>query len=143
MKLFFLLTAIVFCFSFLQASETEVTIKVDNIPIAEGNIRIGLFDTEEAFRDKKYLENSPVIEVTEKGSLSTTIKLKPGTYAIGVVHDLNKNGQLDVSKGFKIPVEPLGFSNNPKIMFGPPKYSQCLVEVTEEAFEVKIVLKTK
>ena len=44
----------------------------------------------------------------------------PGTYAISLVHDENSNGKLDVS--VMIPNEGFGFSRNPTVTFGPPKF---------------------
>ncbi len=44
----------------------------------------------------------------------------PGTYAISLVHDENRNGKLDVS--VMIPNEGFGFSRNPIVTFGPPNF---------------------
>jgi uncharacterized protein (DUF2141 family) len=45
--------------------------------------------------------------------------LKPGTYALLVIHDENGNGKLDMTLG--IPREGFGFSNNPTIHMRPPR----------------------
>ena len=47
----------------------------------------------------------------------------PGTYAISLVHDENSNGKLDVS--IMIPKEGFGFSRNPTVTFGPPKFQSA------------------
>ena len=47
----------------------------------------------------------------------------PGTYAISLVHDENSNGKLDVS--VMIPNEGFGFSRNPTVTFGPPKFKSA------------------
>ena len=44
-----------------------------------------------------------------------------GQYAIAVIHDENSNAKLDTALG--IPREGFGFSRNPVIMFGPPRFS--------------------
>lgn len=49
--------------------------------------------------------------------------LAPGTYAIAVIHDANGNGRLDTMLG--IPREGFGFSRNPAIRFGPPRFSSA------------------
>jgi uncharacterized protein (DUF2141 family) len=46
-----------------------------------------------------------------------------GTYAISLVHDENSNGKLDTS--VMIPREGFGFSRNPTITFGPPKFKSA------------------
>ena len=45
----------------------------------------------------------------------------PGTYAISLIHDENGNGKLDTR--VIIPREGFGFSRNPAITFGPPKFA--------------------
>ncbi len=47
----------------------------------------------------------------------------PGTYAISLVHDENSNGKLDTS--MMIPNEGFGFSRNPTVTFGPPKFKSA------------------
>ncbi len=46
--------------------------------------------------------------------------LPAGDYAIAVIHDANQNEKLDTMLG--IPREGFGFSRNPAIRFGPPRY---------------------
>jgi uncharacterized protein (DUF2141 family) len=47
--------------------------------------------------------------------------LAPGDYAVAVIHDANGNGKLDTVMG--IPREGFGFSRNPAIGFGPPRFT--------------------
>ena len=54
--------------------------------------------------------------------------LAPGTYAVAVIHDANGNARLDTMMG--IPREGFGFSNNPAIGFGPPRFSAAGFTVT-------------
>lgn len=44
-----------------------------------------------------------------------------GDYAISVVHDENENARADMLMG--IPREGVGFSENPRLLFGPPKFA--------------------
>ncbi|MBK8506346.1 MAG: DUF2141 domain-containing protein [Saprospiraceae bacterium] len=55
--------------------------------------------------------------------------------------DLNQNSILDTKTLFKIPRNLFGFSNNPRILFGPPSVNQCKFEVNEQRKEIKIHLK--
>jgi uncharacterized protein (DUF2141 family) len=52
-----------------------------------------------------------------------SIDMPPGAYALSVVHDENGNGRLDTRLG--IPREGFGFSNNPRIWFGPPSFESA------------------
>ena len=47
--------------------------------------------------------------------------LPPGTYAAALIHDENSNAKLDTIMG--IPREGFGFSRNPHIGFGPPRFA--------------------
>jgi uncharacterized protein (DUF2141 family) len=49
--------------------------------------------------------------------------ISPGNYAIAVIHDENGNSKLDTFVG--IPREGFGFSRNPGIGFGPPRFSRA------------------
>lgn len=53
--------------------------------------------------------------------------LPAGDYALSVVHDENGNGRLDSFAG--IPREGFGFSRNPAIRFGPPRFVQAVFPV--------------
>lgn len=46
--------------------------------------------------------------------------LPQGHYAVAVIHDANGNDKLDTMLG--IPKEGFGFSRNPAIRFGPPRF---------------------
>ncbi|MEX2578011.1 MAG: DUF2141 domain-containing protein [Verrucomicrobiales bacterium] len=122
----------------MQAADLEVV--VEGIEKIEGDLRIGIFDCEEDFRTNP-LEQSTTIEITEVGPVTTLIEgLPPGIYAIAVVWDLNKNGEVDTTGIFKRPTEPVAFSNAPKIVFGPPKFEDCRFELTEEGERLVMTL---
>ena len=44
-----------------------------------------------------------------------------GHYAIALIHDENGDGKLDTRLG--IPCEGVGFSRNPRLLFGPPRFA--------------------
>lgn len=46
-----------------------------------------------------------------------------GHYAVAVIHDANNNAKLDTLLG--IPREGFGFSRNPTINFGPPRFKSA------------------
>ena len=53
--------------------------------------------------------------------------LAPGGYALAVFHDENRNRKLDVVIG--IPREGFGFSRNPVVRFGAPKFRQVRIDL--------------
>lgn len=54
--------------------------------------------------------------------------LPTGNYAIALIHDENGNNKLDTFMG--IPKEGFGFSRNPAIRFGPPKFDSAQFSVS-------------
>lgn len=102
----------------------EITVK--NIKDYKGSIRVSLFNNEKDFLEKTLESKVVVASATE----ATVVfeKLKPGEYAVSVIHDLNDNKKLDT--GFMgIPKEPYGFSNNARGQFGPPSYESSKLVV--------------
>jgi uncharacterized protein (DUF2141 family) len=51
----------------------------------------------------------------------------PGSWALSVIHDENGNGRLD--RFLAVPREGFGFSRNPRIRFGPPRFEEVRFEV--------------
>jgi uncharacterized protein (DUF2141 family) len=54
-----------------------------------------------------------------------------GTYAIAIVHDENGNGRLDTM--MMMPREGFGFSRNPAIRLGPPRFADAAFAVGDAA----------
>jgi uncharacterized protein (DUF2141 family) len=52
-----------------------------------------------------------------------------GTYAVAIVHDENGNGRLDTM--MMMPREGFGFSRNPRLRMGPPRFSEAAFAVGE------------
>jgi uncharacterized protein (DUF2141 family) len=68
--------------------------------------------------------------------------LVPGGYALAILHDENRNNKLDVLVG--IPREGFGFSRNPVVRFGAPKFRQVRIDLrpgfTRETVRMQYVL---
>lgn len=109
----------------LAQGKLEVTIK--NIKELKGAIRVALFNNEKDFL-KQAIESKIVKASADEVSVVFD-KLKPGEYAVSVIHDVNENQELD--KGFMgIPKEPYGFSNDARGKFGPPSYGESKLTVS-------------
>jgi uncharacterized protein (DUF2141 family) len=65
--------------------------------------------------------------------------LPSGSYAVALFHDENGNGKLDTR--FGIPTEGVGFSNNPRMTFGPPSFAQARFAVTDQPVRETVKLK--
>lgn len=65
--------------------------------------------------------------------------IAPGDYAITVLHDENGNAKLDTVLG--IPREGVGFSNNPRLIAGPPRFDSVRFRVNGTTVATTIRLK--
>jgi len=62
-----------------------------------------------------------------------------GSWALAVVHDENGNGRLDTFAG--IPREGIGFSRNPRVTFGPPRFRSAEFAVGGSRIEQDVRLR--
>lgn len=107
------------------AAELRVTVR--NVKSSEGDVKVGLYATPEAFdkRRKTFGALSPA----QPGEVVVVFRdLPPGRYGIAVLHDLNSNGEMDNNLlGF--PKEPFGFGNDARIKLAPPAFADMAVTV--------------
>ncbi len=132
--------AAAFTFSSEADAGEPITVTISNVRAAKGDLLVGLYDSKRNFA-KRPLRQSPKIRLTSSGTVRATIpNVPPGTYAIVVLHDVNKNGKLDKSP-VGMPKEPFGFSNNPPIPRGMPAYSACTFTMGTSPKKMSIRLK--
>ena len=65
--------------------------------------------------------------------------LPAGGYAVAVIHDENNNAKLDTFAG--IPKEGFGFSRNPPIRFGPPKFAAARFTLSGDANAQQVTMR--
>jgi uncharacterized protein (DUF2141 family) len=121
MKKIALVSLLVIMASAASIAQTKLTVTIENIKGKKGSLRLGVFDSEEGFLKKAI--GGRVIK--PEGDKVTIVfdDLKPGKYAISIIHDENDNNEVD-KKAFGIPKEGLGFSNNAMGKFGPPTFEE-------------------
>lgn len=119
----------------------SLTIEVEGLKNKSGQICATIFDKSQGFpRDSKNALQSQCIKFTEASQKLTFKNLKAGTYAVALFHDANDNGNLDIG-AFNAPIEGFGFSNNPEIFAGPPKFNASAVTVSKANTDIKIKMK--
>ena len=118
----------------LSASADTLAVTVNNIKKA-GEIHVAVYDNAQAFEADRGEQGgaSPgitegTIEMVEPDSVTYVYELPPGTYAIGIFHDVNLNNKMD-DNFFGIPKEQFGFSNNARAFFGPPSFEAAAFEL--------------
>jgi uncharacterized protein (DUF2141 family) len=121
------------------ATATDLTVKVEGIREARGTIRLELDGSAAAWDNKEKptaLGSTPAVI----GAVTYTFKgLPPGRYAVGVYHDANDNGELDMNL-VGIPKEDFGISNDPNLM-RKPTFEESHVDVGDADRHITIHLK--
>ncbi len=105
----------------MASTDSSLDVAVSGLRSKKGNVLICLTASSKAFPDCSKDPNAlkRTVKATAAGSVSFGA-VASGTYALSLIHDENGNGKLDTSMA--IPSEGFGFSRNPKITFGPPKF---------------------
>lgn len=108
-----------------------LTVKVDHIARRGGNLRLALYDEKlfgdddaQPIADKVVSATPPVESVTFDG-------VPPGTYAIKMFQDANRNEKFDMN-WLGLPYERYGFSNNARpdwMRLSPPRFKAAKIEL--------------
>ncbi|MBD2251005.1 DUF2141 domain-containing protein [Nostoc parmelioides] len=112
---------------------TKLTVVVNGIRQQKGAICFRVYASEKGFPMSDTSEiQSGCTRVTGKSVTKSFSGLKPGKYAVAIVHDENGNRKLDTDF-FGIPKEGFGISNNPivSIQTGTPAFSKSSFTVTK------------
>jgi uncharacterized protein (DUF2141 family) len=99
-----------------------LTIEVANVRAARGHVRLDLCPEGKFLSDDCPWHGSAPAQF---GTTSVTISGVPaGRYAVQAYLDENDNDRVDRAL-FGIPREGIGFSNDAKIVLGPPKFREA------------------
>lgn len=77
--------------------------------------------------NEKAYQHGP-FPITGDHATVTFEHVKPGHYAVAVIHDENMNHKLD-RNFLGIPKEGFGFANNPRVAFSAPSWAAAAIDV--------------
>ncbi|MET0285513.1 MAG: DUF2141 domain-containing protein [Polyangiales bacterium] len=123
-------------------SLTTVTVMIAGFRNVEGVALVTLYDSEQNWL--KMPKAVQVVRAPLKGSeLRIDFKdVKPGTYALQVVHDENKNNKLDMRwLPYPKPIEGVGVSNDPDNKAGAPKWEAAKFDVGPAPASIKVTVR--
>jgi len=103
------------------AVAAELTVTVDNLRSAKGDVRLSAYASAAEWPDNSAAANDQVA-AAQPGSVVFHFDLPPGIYAIACFHDENANGQFD-QNFLGIPQEGYGFSNNLHPFLSAPSFA--------------------
>jgi uncharacterized protein (DUF2141 family) len=108
-------------------AQVRLQVSVSDMRSSDGNITITIYpDDPPHFLDGKYKLARQIVPVKSPVTRVCFAVAAPGFYAVALFHDENNNHHLDTTL-LGIPSEGYGFSQNPKLFLGPPKFSQVRV----------------
>lgn len=116
----------------------DVSIKVESIRSASGVILVAICDAGSFLTaDCPYYGKAPI----RGGTAQMTFNgVKPGVYAVQVIHDENGNLKFDTNF-LGIPTEGFGFSNDAWGSVGPPTFDAAAIRVANTQIGVRIKLR--
>lgn len=119
---YLLLISLLAASSFTFAS--EITIKLTGLKSTRGKVLLALYDSSKGFPDDYNMAIEQAVVKTHNNFSHTFKDLPAGNYAIALFHDKNSNEKLDTNF-LGIPKEGFGFSNNPRVLTGPPGFNKA------------------
>jgi len=122
-----------------QANSATLSVEISGVSEAKGILSAKVSASADAHDGKSKPTAAERLTITSKDTVTLRFTdLKPGQYAVSVMHDENENGQLD-SNIVGIPKEGYGFSNNPRVM-RKPTFDEAKFELGASDLTIKIDL---
>ncbi len=105
---------------------SEVEVSIEGLRNGRGDVHLCL--TREPRHFPNCRNDPAAIKRTVPASAHrVTLNVVPGEYALSIFHDENRNRELDTM--LRIPREGFGFSRNPRIRFGAPRFRDVRVGI--------------
>jgi len=101
-----------------------IHVKILNIRNSTGAVGCALFESPVGFPTDflRSATNVMMMKIRKTQARCDFEDISPGTYAIAVIHDENRNGKLETN-WLGMPTEGYGFSNEAKGLVGAPSFS--------------------
>lgn len=110
----------------------SLDVKLDGFQNDKGQVLVFLHNKPDFFPtqpDKAV--SSKIVKIQNKTAHVRFDDIKPGVYALSIVHDENNNGKLETNF-LGIPKESVGTSNNVRGRFGPPSFKDASFKLEED-----------
>jgi len=114
---------------------------VDGLRNHQGQVCLSVFAASKDFPSKTAnAVQSQCLKITDTPLRVTLRQLPLGSYAVAVLHDENSDGKANQTF-LGVPKEGFGFSRNPIIRFGPPKFANSAIPVRGSTKNILIQLR--
>jgi uncharacterized protein (DUF2141 family) len=120
-------------------SPAALEVSISGLRNMKGNVLVCVTANPRFFPDCSKDPKSFRATVPARDSAQVSFRgIAQGTYAIALVHDENGNSKMDMA--IFLPKEGFGFSRNPAIVTGPPKFKAAAfaIDAAEVSQQVKM-----
>ena len=127
--------------TFAQSSCPGIHVKILGIRNSAGTVACALFKGPDGF-PTEYMHsatNIMMMKVQDRQARCDFADIPPGTYALAVIHDENKNGKLEAN-WVGVPTEGYGFSNDAKALMSAPSFDAASFPYNGRNLELTISL---
>jgi uncharacterized protein (DUF2141 family) len=103
---------------------TSLSLSITGLRSMKGNVLVCVTSNPKYFPNCSKDPNSHRAKVAARDAGKVSFEaIAPGTYAAALMHDENGNNKMDMA--IMIPKEGFGFSRNPAVVTGPPKFKSA------------------
>lgn len=120
----------------LAAHAAQLTITVEDVRNAKGDIRLSVYGSPAEWPDHS-ARGHDLVQPAKTGSVVFTFDLPPGTYAVNGFHDEIGNGKFKTSL-IGLPEEGYFFSNNVRPMLSAPSFQSASFKLPPEGAAISI-----
>jgi uncharacterized protein (DUF2141 family) len=122
----------------LPAYAADLTIHVDGVASAEGEIKVAIYNSADTFLSKPL---RGVAAPAHAGAVDLKVSgLPAGDYALAIYHDANANDKMDRNL-VGLPTEDYAFSNNALAKRGPPRFGDARIALPESGATTTVNLR--
>ncbi len=119
---------------------SSLTVNVSGLRSMKGNVLVCVTANSKFFPNCSKDPKSHRARVSARNSGTIRFDdVAPGTYAAALMHDENANDKLDMA--IMIPREGFGFSRNPAVVTGPPKFKSAAFAVAAGSASQSVKMK--
>jgi uncharacterized protein (DUF2141 family) len=124
-----------------QPAQPGIHVEILGIRNSVGAVACALFEAPEGFPTEfmRFATNLMMVKVRAAKATCDFADIAPGTYALAVIHDENRDGEL-ATNWMGMPQEGYGFSNDAKGSFGAPSFEAASFAYNGQSLKMTIAL---
>jgi uncharacterized protein (DUF2141 family) len=124
-----------------QPEQPGMHVEILGIRNSTGAVACALFEAPEGFPAEfmRFAANLMMVRVRVAKATCSFEQIPPGTYALAVIHDENRDGKLGTD-WMGVPKEGYGFSNNAKGAFGAPSFEDASFPYNGQSLQMTLTL---